>query len=133
MCRKWDLEARVRKIKRGDTVEVIAGNDRGLRGTVRRVLPAREGKYKGRGRRSVFQDRVVVSGVNLVKKHQRPVSPSGAPRTQTGIIEFEAPIHISNVMLVCPNCSQKARVGFRLLDGGKKIRYCKKCEEAIDQ
>jgi large subunit ribosomal protein L24 len=123
----------MRKIRRGDTVEVISGNDRGMRGTVRRVLPARMGKYKGRGRRSVFQDRVVVSSVNLVKKHQRPVSPSGAPRTQAGIIEFEAPIHVSNVMLVCPSCSQRTRVGYRFLEDGRKARYCKKCDEVIDR
>jgi len=122
----------VRKIKRGDTVEVIAGNDKGMSGVVRRVIPARKGKYKGRGRKSVFRDRVVVSGINLVKKHQRPMSASGAPRTQTGIIEFEAPIHISNVMLICPNCSQKIRVGFRFLDGDKKVRYCKKCDKVIE-
>jgi large subunit ribosomal protein L24 len=125
-------EAMVRKIKRGDTVEVIAGNDKDERGTVRRVLPARKGKYKGRGHRSVFQDRVVVSSVNLVKKHQRPMSPAGTPSTQTGIIEFEAPIHISNVMLVCPSCSQRTRVGFRLLEDDQKVRYCKKCGEVIE-
>ena len=123
----------MKRIKSGDTVEVITGNDKGLTGTVRRVLPAREGKYKGRGRRSAFQDRVLVSGINLVKKHQRPVSPSGAPSTQAGIIEFEAPVNMSNVMLVCPHCSQRTRVGFRFLDGERKVRYCKKCDEAIDQ
>jgi large subunit ribosomal protein L24 len=123
----------VRKIRSGDTVEVITGDDKGMRGTVRRVLLARKGKYKGRGRRSAFQDRVLISGINLVKKHQRPVSPSGAPRTQTGIIEFEAPIHISNVMLVCPNCSRRARVGFRFLEEGRKVRYCKRCDGAIDR
>ncbi len=123
----------MRKIRSGDTVEVITGNDKGLRGTVRQVLPAGEGKYKGRGRRSAFQDRVLVSSINLVKKHQRPIAPSGAPRTQTGIIEFEAPIHISNVMLVCPHCSQRTRAGFRFLEDGKKVRYCKKCDEAIDR
>jgi len=123
----------VRRIRSGDTVEVIAGKDKGATGTVRQVSPARKGKYKGQGRRSSFQDRVLVSGVNLVKKHQRPISPSGAPRTQTGIIEFEAPVHISNVMLICPHCSQRARVGFRFLEDGKKVRYCKKCDEAIDR
>jgi large subunit ribosomal protein L24 len=123
----------VRKIRSGDTVEVISGNDKGMRGTVRRLFLARKGKYKGRGRRSAYQDRVLVSGVNLVKKHQRPIAPSGAPRTQTGIIEFEAPIHISNVMLVCPHCSQRVRVGFRFLEDSRKVRFCKKCDEAIDQ
>jgi large subunit ribosomal protein L24 len=127
------LEVAVRKIKRGDTVEVIAGNDKGLRGTVRRVVPARKGRYRGRGRRSAFQDRVVVSGVNLVKKHQRPISPTGAPQTQTGIIEFEAPIHISNVMLVCPSCSQRTRVDFEFLEDGQKVRTCKKCDGIIEQ
>lgn len=123
----------MRRIRNGDTVEVIAGDDKSSRGTVRRVLPAKKGKYKGRGHRSAFQNRVLVSGVGLVKKHQRPIAPSGAPRTQTGIIEFEAPIHVSNVMLVCPHCSQRTRVGFRFLEGDRKIRYCKKCDETIDQ
>jgi large subunit ribosomal protein L24 len=104
------------RIKKGDTVEVISGNDWGLRGTVQWVMPK--------------DDRVVVSGVNIVKKHQRPMR-AGRTQVQPGIIEFEAPLHISNVMLVCTSCNQRTRVGFRR-DGGRKVRVCKKCGEAID-
>ncbi len=105
------------KIKKGDTVEVISGDDRGVKGTVHRVIPKK--------------NRVVVSGVNLVKKHQRPTAPEGV-RAQAGIIEFEAPIHISNVMLICPHCNQRTRIGFKYLEDGRKVRVCKKCKAAID-
>ncbi len=100
------------KIKRKDKVLVIAGEDRGAQGEVLRVLPK--------------ENRVVVAGVNIVKKHQRP-RPTG--RSQVGgIIEFEAPIHISNVMLICPKCNQPTRVGFVVEAGGRKLRQCKRCK-----
>jgi large subunit ribosomal protein L24 len=108
----------MRRIKKGDTVEVISGEDRWLRGTVHRVIPKK--------------DRVVVSGVNIVKKHQRPMPTGGRMQTQAGIIEFEAPIHISNVMLVCPHCNQRTRVAFEYLEDGEKVRVCKRCESVID-
>jgi large subunit ribosomal protein L24 len=108
----------MRKIKKDDTVEVISGNDRWRRGTVHRLIPK--------------QDRVVVSGVNLVKKHQRPMPTGGRTQAQAGIIEFEAPIHISNVMLVCPHCDLPTRVGFEYLEDGAKVRVCKKCNSIID-
>ena len=107
----------MQRIKRGDTVEVIAGKDKGTRGEVLRVLPK--------------QERVVVELVNIVKKHQRPVQ-AGRAQVQPGIIEFEAPIHWSNVMLVCPQCGNKTRVGFRYTVDGVKVRYCKKCDQDID-
>ena len=103
------------KILRGDTVEVIAGEHKGERGEVKRV----DGKTQ----------RVVVHNVNMVKKHQKPMQ-GRAARTQVGIIQFEAPIDLSNVMLVCPKCSQAARVGFRV-DGAEKVRVCKNCGEDI--
>jgi large subunit ribosomal protein L24 len=105
------------RIKKGDTVEVISGNDRGMRGTVQWVLPQ--------------ENRLVVAGINIVKKHQRPVR-AGRGQVQAGIIEFEAPLHISNVMLVCPRCSERTRVGFTPQEDGRKVRVCKKCGEAID-
>jgi large subunit ribosomal protein L24 len=71
----------------------------------------------------------VVQNVNRVKKHQKPKQ-GRAARTQVGIIEFEAPIDLSNVMLVCPKCSEAVRVGFRT-DGGQKVRVCKNCGEDI--
>jgi large subunit ribosomal protein L24 len=104
------------RIKKGDTVEVIAGNDRGLRGEVLRLVPK--------------QNRVVVSGVNIVSKHQRPMR-AGRGEVQPGIIEFEAPIHASNVMPVCPDCGEPTRVGFDEVDG-KKVRICKKCGQVMD-
>jgi large subunit ribosomal protein L24 len=105
----------VNRIKTGDTVEVISGDDRGVRGTVKRVLPDKK--------------RIVVTGVNMVRKHQRPMR-AGRREVQPGIIEYEAPIHSSNVMLVCPNCNQRSRVGFEE-EGGRKVRVCKKCGETI--
>jgi len=103
------------KIKKGDTVEVLSGNDRGMRGTVRVALP-KEG-------------RVVVAGVNIIKKHQRR---TGDVRTQVGIIEREAPIRVSTVALVCPHCDKPTRVGYRLAPDGSKTRICRKCQESID-
>ncbi len=102
------------RIKKGDLVEVISGKDKGKRGKVLRVIP-KEGK-------------VIVEGVNMVKRHQRP-----NPRMREGgIVEREAPIYASKVMLVCPSCNQRTRVGFKVVDG-KKVRYCKKCGEIIDK
>lgn len=99
------------RIKEGDQVEVIAGNDKGLRGTVLRVYPK--------------ENRVVVSGVNVVKKHQKPRPTGGRTPTQGGIIEFEAPIHVSNVMLVDPATGETTRVGIRRDEDGQAIRYSK--------
>ena len=99
-------------IKKGDTVEVIAGEHKGERGEVKRV----DGK----------DGRVVVHNVNMVKKHQKPMQGGRASRTQVGIIEFEAPINLSNVLLVCPKCSEAVRVGFRA-EGAEKVRVCKNC------
>jgi len=103
------------KIKKGDTVEVLCGNDRGVRGAVRVALP-KEG-------------RLVVAGVNIIKKHQRR---TGDVRTQVGIIEREAPIRVSIVALVCPHCDKPTRVGYRLAPDGSKTRICRKCQESID-
>ena len=107
------------KIKVGDTVEVISGNGRGFTGRVRIVLPR--------------ENRVIVEGINLVRKHQRPM-PSGARGGQTegGIIELEAPIHVSNVMLICPSCDENTRVGYKFLESGEKMRVCKKCGTVLD-
>ncbi len=104
------------RIKQGDMVEVISGNDRGLRGEVKRVIPD--------------DNRVVVAGINIVKKHQRPMR-AGRREVQPGIINLEAPIDLSNVMLVCPQCDQRTRVGFTRQEGGRKVRVCKQCGEEI--
>ena len=99
-------------IKRNDKVKVIAGKDKGKEGEVLQAIPA--------------LDRVVVKGVNVVKKHQKPSNdnPSG------GIAEVEAPIHVSNVMLIDPSNNEPTRVGFKVEDG-KKVRVSKKTGEII--
>ncbi len=105
------------RIKVGDEVEVVSGNYKGTRGTVQRVLPK--------------ENRVVVSGVNLVKKHQRPKPSSGRSQAQGGIIEFEAPINVSNVMLICPESGEPTRVGVRRDDNGNRVRFSKKSGSTI--
>lgn len=102
----------MRKIRRGDEVLVTAGKNKGQRGTVRVNL--------------IKADRVVVEGVNIVKKHIK----RGRAR-QAGIVEVEAPLHVSNVRLICPNCKQPTRVGVRPNAEGKNERYCKKCEQSV--
>ncbi len=102
------------KIKKNDTVLVVAGRDRGKKGKVRLV----DHKH----------DRVVVEGANMAKKHTR-----AAGRTrQAGIIERENPLHASDVMLLCGRCNKPARVGYRILEDGKKVRVCRACNEVID-
>ncbi len=103
------------KIRKGDTVQVLAGNDRGKKGEVHSVAPK--------------QDWVIVSGINLIKKHQKR---TGDVRTQAGIIEREGPIQLSKVALVCKNCGKATRVSFKLIEDGKKSRVCKKCGEVIE-
>ena len=106
------------RIKKDDLVEVIAGNYKGVRGEVLRVIPD--------------EKRVVVKGVNLVKKHQRPRPGGGRSQTQGGIIEFEAPIDVSNVMLVDPESNLPTRVGVRIDEAGHKVLYAKRSGAVID-
>ncbi len=117
------------KIRAGDTVEIISGDEQGERGTVREVL---RGWKLDRARRRVARDprkdRVIVGAHNIVKKHQRPISQT---RTQTGIIEREAPIAIAKVALVCPQCNEWTRVGYTFAEGGRKVRVCRRCGEMI--
>ncbi|MCL4459395.1 MAG: 50S ribosomal protein L24 [Chloroflexi bacterium] len=101
------------KVKKDDTVLVLSGRDKGKRGKVHRVLPK--------------ENKVLVSGINIIKKHTKP---RGTAR-QAGIIEREAPIHISNVAVVCDKCNRATRVGYRFLSDGKKVRFCKSCSEII--
>jgi large subunit ribosomal protein L24 len=123
------------KIKKGDTVEVIAGDDKGVKGTVRLVIPGQK-KLRGRMKKGQSKveadhtrDRAVISGVNLVKKHQRP---TGDVRTQVGIIEREAPVKMSKLALVCPHCQQRTRAGYEVLESGDKVRRCKRCGQTIE-
>jgi large subunit ribosomal protein L24 len=108
----------MQRIKKDDTVEVIAGKDKGMRGKVLRVITK--------------EDRVVVDKVNIVKKHQKRQQQQQQQPGPQGIIEFEAPLHASNVMLVCTQCDQNTRVGFRINDEGRKVRVCKACGKDID-
>ena len=101
------------RIRQNDTVEVITGRDSGKRGKVQQVLPS-----KGR---------VMVEGINIVKKHQKPTN----DMRQAGIIQMESPINSASLALVCPQCDLPAKVGFQVLDDGTKVRFCKKCKETI--
>ncbi|ANZ61473.1 50S ribosomal protein L24 [Secundilactobacillus paracollinoides] len=101
-------------IKTGDKVRVISGKDKGKEGTVKKTLSAK--------------NRVVVEGVNMIKKHQK----ASQTNPQGGIIDTEAPIQVSNVMLIDPSTNQPTRVGFREEDG-KKVRFAKKSGETIDK
>ena len=102
------------QIRKNDNVLVIAGKDRGKKGTVRYAYPR--------------DNRVMVEGINMIKRHTRP---RGTAR-QAGIITREAPIHVSNVLLLCTKCNKPTRVGFRFLEKGDKVRVCKRCHEVID-
>jgi len=108
------------RVKRDDTVYVISGKDKGKRGKVESIVRDRSGRR---------EDRVVVAGVNLVKRHMKP-----NPRVmQAGIIEKNAPIFISKVMLVCTKCEKPTRVRTDVAPDGKKARFCKQCGEQIDR
>ena len=106
----------VSAIRKNDNVVVIAGRDRGKRGRVLRVIPARQ--------------RVVVEGVNFIKRHTRP---NPQKNIKGGIVEREAPLAAANVQLVCPECSAPTRVGRQRLDNGKAVRVCRKCKGVVDK
>lgn len=101
------------KIRKGDTVQVIKGRDTGKKGRVLSFLP------KG--------SRALVEGINLVKKHKRQTRQD----QKGGIISIEAPISVSNIMLVCKQCNQPVRIGFNMLKDGSKARFCKSCKQNI--
>jgi large subunit ribosomal protein L24 len=103
------------RIKKNDKVIVITGKEKGKIGAVLKVDPER--------------GRVIVEKINIVKKHARP----GPTTAQGGIIEKEAPLPISNVMMVCNKCTEATRIGMRVLEDGSKVRVCKKCEEPMDE
>ena len=103
------------RIRKNDTVRVISGNARGREGKVLKVYPE--------------DKRIIVEKVNLIKRHTRQTSQAD----QGGIIEKEAPIDISNVMLICPKCTEPIRVGRKVLQDGRRVRVCRKCGETLDQ
>ena len=101
-------------VKRGDTVVVIAGKDKGKEGKVVSAIPS--------------QNKVIVEGVAMAKKHQK----ARMQGQESGIINKEMPIDASNVMRVCPKCGKPSRVGVKVFEDGSKARYCKKCEEIFN-
>ncbi|MGE5396459.1 MAG: 50S ribosomal protein L24 [Chitinophagales bacterium] len=102
------------QIKKGDTVMVVTGKDAGKKGKILKVLPDK--------------NRVVIEGINRVKKHQRPTR----ALPQGGILRIESPIHASNVMLLCNKCNRPTRLGHKILSTGEKVRFCRKCNEIVD-
>lgn len=104
----------MKKIRKGDDVMVLAGKDKGKRGSVQRVLD---------------NERVLVDGVNVVRRHMKPNPMRG---TQGGIVDQERPVHLSNVALFNPHTGKADRVGFRLLEDGTKVRYFKSNGEVVD-
>lgn len=103
-------------IRKNDNVVVITGRDRGKRGRVLQLVPAK--------------NRLIVEGVNIVKRHTRP---NPRQNVKGGIVEREAPLHASNVQLICPECGARARIGKRLLGDGRKVRICRKCDGVVDR
>jgi large subunit ribosomal protein L24 len=101
-------------VKRDDQVVVTSGRDRGARGKVLRVLPS-DGK-------------AIVERINMITRHTRPNPQKGI---QGGILEREAPIAVSNLMVICPNCGKPSRMGHRRLDQGGSVRVCKNCDKAL--
>ncbi len=104
----------MRRMRKGDRVAVLAGRDKGKNGEILRVIPK--------------EDRVVVQGVNMVKRHRKPSQMSPG-----GIDEFEAPIHVSNVAHIDPESDKPTRVGFKILDDGRKVRFAKRSGDVIDR
>ena len=102
------------KIRKNDTVLVITGKDRGKKGKVRFAYPK--------------DNNLLVEGINMVKRHTKPAG-EGKPG---GIIEREAPIAVSNVMLFCGKCNHPSRIGYRVLKDGKRVRVCSACQEVVD-
>ncbi|MDD2509603.1 MAG: 50S ribosomal protein L24 [Syntrophomonas sp.] len=102
------------RIKKGDTVLVTTGKDAGKKGKVLRVIPDK--------------NRVVIEGVNRVKKHQKP----SRAIPQGGILKIESPLNATNVMLVCSRCNKPTRIAHKLMENGEKARICKQCGEALD-
>ncbi|MBS1113848.1 MAG: rplX [Nitrospirae bacterium] len=102
-------------IKKNDSILVISGKEKGKRGRVLSVYP--------------LKNSLLIEKINMIKKHMKP----SRKYAQGGIIEKEAPIHMSNVMLICPKCNKPTRISNTSLQGGKKVRVCKKCREVMDQ
>ena len=103
-------------IRKNDNVLVVTGKDRGKRGRVLRVVPD--------------TNRVIVEGVNIIKRHTKP---NPGRNIKGGIVEREGSLHASNVQLVCPECNAQTRIGHKILGDGRKVRVCRKCEGVVDK
>tara|TARA_B100000029_G_scaffold154779_1_gene150071 strand:+ start:257 stop:589 length:333 start_codon:yes stop_codon:yes gene_type:complete len=103
-------------IRKNDNVVVVSGKDRGKRGRVLQLVPGK--------------NRLIVEGVNIVKRHTRP---NPGQNVKGGIVESESALHVSNVQLVCPECGAPTRLGRRLLGDGRKVRICRKCDGVVDR
>jgi len=103
-------------LRKNDTIEVLTGKDAGKRGKILVVLPKKS--------------RVIVQGVGFIKRHTRP---NPQRNIKGGIAEREAPIHISNVQIVCSDCGEPTRIGKKILEDGKRVRICRKCEGVLDR
>jgi large subunit ribosomal protein L24 len=101
------------RIRKGDTVVVLTGDDAGRRGKVLKVFPTKS--------------RAIVEGVNFIKRHTRP----SRSNQQGGIIEKEASLHVSNIAMICPRCDQRTRIRVRILEDGSRVRVCRKCGEMM--
>jgi large subunit ribosomal protein L24 len=110
------MSALTTSIRKNDTVLITTGKDRGRKGRVLRVMPA--------------GNRLVVEGVNIIKRHTRP---NPEKKIKGGIVEREASLHASNVQIVCPECSKATRLGRKILEDGRKVRICRKCEGVVDK
>ena len=103
-------------IRRNDNVVVTTGKDRGKRGRVLKVIPGK--------------NRLLVEGVNLIKRHTKP---NPGRNIKGGIVQREASLHASNVQIVCPECGAQARIGRKILGDGRKVRICRKCQGVVDK
>jgi len=119
----------MQRLKKGDLVQVVTGNQVGVRGTIEEVIRSWyiNQQTKERVRRDPNKDAVRVEGVNVRKKHKKRT----APNVPGEIVDVNAPIHVSNVMLVCKKCDEATRVGYRE-ECDKKVRFCKRCNSSID-
>ena len=115
-CMEANMSRLATPIRKNDNVLVITGKDRGKRGRVLRVVPD--------------DNRLVVEGVNMIKRHTKP---NPGKNIQGGIVEREASLHASNVQLVCPECGAQTRIGHKILGDGRKVRVCRKCEGVVDK
>jgi large subunit ribosomal protein L24 len=109
-----DSEMLETRLKKGDMVKVIAGKEQGKTGKILRIISKK--------------NRVTVEKLNLIKKHQKPDA-----KGKGGILQKEGSLHISNVMYLCGKCNRAVKIGYRVLDDGKKVRTCRKCNELLDE